>query len=372
MSGTVSEGWLPDPTGQHEFRFHDGSAFTSHVADHGVVTTDAGIPAPPAWSGQPAVGAPGAAAGQSVGGYPAAPPADPWAATAWPAPYAQAGPGFGTTPWGWSPTPVPQPKSSRHRGALWLAVVVAAVEAVVIVALAVALGSSKTGAPTAAGGQPSKPQPLGHTVAAAGSYPSGTGTVVFSSSFAPTDGWSVGPLNSNTDLSLSNGHYVMSGSSDVHHLAFFPYQMAQRGLSVEAEVTGLSANGSAGVGCQSDTGVQPPLVYQVSVFPDGHWYIEEGRLGGAVDTLLSGQATALGPSGSIQLTCVITAPSGSGETTQLVLYVNGTKVGAIGDDIGSTSLDGYVPVLLLGSYGAKASVTFTQVTVRSIEAPTST
>jgi hypothetical protein len=32
--------WLPDPTGRHQLRYWDGSAWTSHVADDGVTSTD--------------------------------------------------------------------------------------------------------------------------------------------------------------------------------------------------------------------------------------------------------------------------------------------------------------------------------------------
>jgi|GEM_PF-5311972 len=33
-------GWQPDPTGQHEYRYHDGRAWTDNVSDGGVTSTD--------------------------------------------------------------------------------------------------------------------------------------------------------------------------------------------------------------------------------------------------------------------------------------------------------------------------------------------
>lgn len=33
-------GWFPDPTGRHDHRWWDGAAWTSHVADAGVASTD--------------------------------------------------------------------------------------------------------------------------------------------------------------------------------------------------------------------------------------------------------------------------------------------------------------------------------------------
>lgn len=32
--------WLPDPTGRHQFRYFDGSAWTEHVANSGVISVD--------------------------------------------------------------------------------------------------------------------------------------------------------------------------------------------------------------------------------------------------------------------------------------------------------------------------------------------
>jgi len=39
MSDTPAS-WHPDPTGRHELRYWDGSAWTDHVSDHGVTGTD--------------------------------------------------------------------------------------------------------------------------------------------------------------------------------------------------------------------------------------------------------------------------------------------------------------------------------------------
>ena len=39
-------GWQPDPFGRHEVRYWDGSAWTAHVSDAGVTSTDEPIPSP--------------------------------------------------------------------------------------------------------------------------------------------------------------------------------------------------------------------------------------------------------------------------------------------------------------------------------------
>lgn len=55
------EGWHPDPARRHEYRYHDGTRWTHHVADQGQAATDPLPAAPP-----PAGG--GAAAGDPVSG----------------------------------------------------------------------------------------------------------------------------------------------------------------------------------------------------------------------------------------------------------------------------------------------------------------
>ena len=37
---TALKAWLPDPTGRHELRYFDGSGWTEHVADAGVISVD--------------------------------------------------------------------------------------------------------------------------------------------------------------------------------------------------------------------------------------------------------------------------------------------------------------------------------------------
>jgi len=37
---TALTAWLPDPTGRNELRYFDGSAWTGHVANAGVISTD--------------------------------------------------------------------------------------------------------------------------------------------------------------------------------------------------------------------------------------------------------------------------------------------------------------------------------------------
>jgi hypothetical protein len=59
MSGSTS-GWYPDPSGRHQQRWYDGTAWTGHVADGGARGDDP-LPPPTAPAGAP--GAPAGAPG---------------------------------------------------------------------------------------------------------------------------------------------------------------------------------------------------------------------------------------------------------------------------------------------------------------------
>ncbi|MGA2521201.1 MAG: hypothetical protein ABSG81_10330 [Acidimicrobiales bacterium] len=228
-----------------------------------------------------------------------------------------------------------------------------------IIALSVALV-----APHPASSNPSTP--VGSAVLPSGSFSQHMGQVVYTSNFGASQGWDVGSVNANTNITLSNGQYRVTGGTLVHHALLTPYGVPQRGMSIEASATGYPTdNVSIGVGCQSAFGISPSLVYQLVTYPDGQWYIEEARVPGTVETLLSGDAAPLGSAASLQLTCVITGKTSGTETTQLVGYVNGTEVGAIGDRI-HQQVGGYMPILVLGTFGPTVSTTFTGVTVRKV------
>ena len=59
-------GWQPDPFGRHEVRYWDGAAWTAHVSDAGVTSTDEPIPSP---EGAPPPPPPPPAPAASAGGW---------------------------------------------------------------------------------------------------------------------------------------------------------------------------------------------------------------------------------------------------------------------------------------------------------------
>ncbi|MGD0379717.1 MAG: hypothetical protein ABSC30_07005 [Acidimicrobiales bacterium] len=237
-----------------------------------------------------------------------------------------------------------------------MAVGAAILEAVAIIILSLALVATRS----------TTSAPIGSTIGPSGSFGQHSGKVVYASSFGASQGWDTGLVNANTDITLSNGQYRVTGWTRVHHALLTPYGVPQGGMSIETGATDYpNENVSLGVGCQSASGISPSLVYQLVTYPDGQWYVEEARVPGAVETLLSGTTAPLGTAVSLQLTCVITASTSGAETTQLAGYVDGIKVGAIGDQI-HQQVGGYVPVLVFGTYGPRVSATFTGVTVREI------
>lgn len=266
----------------------------------------------------------------------------------------------GPPQWGPVPTHVAPPASKGLRVGLWLAVGVATLEALVIAVLGIALIARSA-----------PPSPIGSTVGPSGSFVQNMGHVVYSSNFGPNEPWGTGSVNSNTSATVSNNQYIVTGWTYVHHLLLTPYVVPNSGISVKAAATNYSAGDvSIGAGCQSADGISPALVYQLIVSPDDQWSIEEGRLGGSVETLLEGVTPPLGAAATLQLTCVMTTTTSGAETTQLVAYVDGDRVGSIGDQVGQSNIGGYVPVLALGTFGPTASAAFTNITVRSIQPST--
>ncbi len=210
--------------------------------------------------------------------------------------------------------------------------------------------------------------PIGSTVGATGSFAPDDGHVVYSSTFAPGDGWDTGAINDNTVVTLTNGRYVVQGSTDFHHALLTPYVTGHAAMSVEASVTDYSTTDvSFGAGCQSTTGLDPALVFQVMVYPDGRWFLEEARIPGSVTILRSGNTAPLGTTTSVQMTCAVSDPGASSPTVQLVAFVNGLRVGAVGQSVGQIHVGGYMPILVLGTHGPTVSATFTHMTVRSLD-----
>jgi hypothetical protein len=339
-----SLGWNPDPAGNHQLRYHDGATYTQYVCDNGVVGVDA-VPSGRFVPGRPPV----------VGTV--LPPVCPRPGTVAPPRISEPPP--------WIPVEAPvvpaSGESRRDRSRLAMTAVV--VEALVIAVLGLLLATTRTTHHTT----PSAAKPIGSTVAPSGSFTEYGGRVVYSSNFGANDGWNVGSLNTNTTATVLNNQYVVQGWTTVHHVLLSPYLTPQLGISVETSATNYSTgNISFGSGCQSAGGASPALVYQLVAYPDGQWYIEEARVPGKIETLLSGHTSALGAAASLQLTCAISDTTSHTQTTQLVGYINGIQVGAIGDQIDRVDVGGYVPMLPVGSYGPRVSVAFTNIIVRNV------
>ena len=169
-------------------------------------------------------------------------------------------------------------------------------------------------------------------------------------------------------MTLSDGQYVVVGSTAFHHALLTPYVTGHAAMSVETSVTDYPRDDiSFGAGCQSTAGLDPALVFQVMVYPDGQWYLEEARIPGSVTILRSGNTARLGTSASVQLTCVIADPGAPAPTVQLVGFVNGVQVGAVGRSVGQVHVGDIMPILVLGTLGPTVSATFTHMTVRGLD-----
>jgi hypothetical protein len=338
MSDGGNQGWLTDSEA--------ASWAPPADPDHRVDAAPSGSP-DSSWMSAPPPPPPG----PQFAGPPTYPTGGGWELPPSPAPY-------GAAP-GWLPPPLASGSAGQgpSRRAATVLGVVAAVEAVVIFALAAALVGNKSSA---------RPTPLGTTIPPSGSFSPDQGQVVFSSSFGPNDGWPTGAITADTNATLSNGQYVVDGTGSIHHIVDAPYRVAQADLSLTADVASYpDQDGSFGLGCKSAYGLQSALVYQVVVDGNGDWYLEEGRLGGAVDTLISGTDDNLNGTARLALVCAMTSAYPNVET-QLAVYLDGTQVGAVGDQIGKVDIGGFVPVLVTGTYGTEESVTYSSLSERTV------
>jgi uncharacterized membrane protein YhaH (DUF805 family) len=103
-------GWHADPTGRHEYRYHDGAVWTDHVADQGQPAQDPLLPPNPPPVAMPPGGQPWASVQGSAASRPSwenpGPPSNP----AWPGPGASA-----PQPGGWGTPPNVTTGDGRRR-----------------------------------------------------------------------------------------------------------------------------------------------------------------------------------------------------------------------------------------------------------------
>jgi Protein of unknown function (DUF2510) len=150
-------GWQPDPSGRHEYRYWDGSAWTDDVSDAGATSLDPlptvpppGGPGDPAPSGEPTAALDPSAAGQPTAAVDPTQSIDPTAAYGTPAPGAPGGyppADAGAGPGGYGPTagfpayggPVPPDKPPRSGPSTWLLAGLGALALALIVAIVVVL-----------------------------------------------------------------------------------------------------------------------------------------------------------------------------------------------------------------------------------------
>lgn len=262
-----------------------------------------------------------------------------------------------------------RPESSRFK-------LIAAVEAVAIVGLAVALvaslvtrpsghssGANATG-PAAVGGSGGQAAQVPPTSAPP---PSTAGTVVYHSSFAVADGWNTGPIGT-AQASFATAGWTVTASNRIHHVLTTPYLNHSRRMSVAATVKGYpDTNVSFGTGCQADPDTQL-FVYQFIAYPNGEWYLEKVQPNRSVATVERGTASPLPDNATVEIACTSAPAPGGATTTSLVGYINGQAEVQTSDTQTGLPAAGWIPVLLMDSYGSPVSVTYTSMSVRNLAA----
>jgi hypothetical protein len=164
---------------------------------------------------------------------------------------------------------------------------------------------------------------------------------------------------------LADNAYVVTGTGSVHHLISTPDTDASTSVSVTTVVTAYPSDGvTFGPACQTAT--ESLHVYQFVLGPDGVWFLEEADPGGTVTDLYSGTVEPPSSTVTVELSCVSRPPTGGLTYTHLIGYVDGqpaVEYDAVQADLPS---GGWVPGLVVSSYGTTVSATFTHLTVRNL------
>jgi len=126
-------GWYPDPSLRHEYRYWNGTTWSSHVSDGGLTATDPELRPPTSPSGAPTVGPRAAACPELT-----APAGPGWAAaqstmatTPLPMPHGAYGQSQGQTALS---TPSPPPATARTRPGRWAIPLVAIIAVLAVIA----------------------------------------------------------------------------------------------------------------------------------------------------------------------------------------------------------------------------------------------
>jgi hypothetical protein len=192
------------------------------------------------------------------------------------------------------------------------------------------------------------------------------GTLVYSSEFAPADGWDTGAVAAQARASLVPGGYLVVGGGNSRHLLLSPYRTRLPAVTVSTEVrTFPTANVSFGVGCRAQP-TPHSYGYLFVIYPDRDWFLEEDPPVGPVRILTRGTAEVPPPGIEfVALSCVQPA-AGSTAGTRLTGFVNGPRVVEITAPKRPLNSVGWTPLLVVGSFGPSVSVTFRSFSVRDL------
>jgi uncharacterized protein DUF4190 len=194
--------------------------------------------------------------------------------------------------------------------------------------------------------------------------PQSSGAAVYHSAFSPSDGWATGAVEANVKANLVTNGYLVTGSGRLHHLLVTPYLNRSAGLSVTTTATSFPlTNISFGAGCQTNP-IGGLYVYQFIVYPNGDWYLEEAKPDHTVSALQEGTVSPLSTAATVGLSCSSGSSVAGSTQTLLVGYLNGQAEVQLAVTQNALPPGGWMPVLLMDSYGPSVSVTFTSLSVR--------
>lgn len=196
-----------------------------------------------------------------------------------------------------------------------------------------------------------------------------SGRVVFSSTFGPDEDWAVGRVTAHATARLTRRGYLVTGDGYYQHALVAPV-----GSYPSVSVTETSYlppfPDQVGAECLSGSGGYPDL-YQLVVKADGTWFAEARPSGssnwrGPPKTLDSGSLGEQDSPMVVELVCASTSVSDGTTSTRLVGFVDGNKIVDLTNSMAGVSSSGWQPGLEFGTYGQRASVTFSRYVVRRL------
>ena len=183
--------------------------------------------------------------------------------------------------------------------------------------------------------------------------------VVFSDDFQdPGSGWPTHSPSQGVTFAYTSAGYVVSGSGRYHWFARAPYYVPVPQLTMSVTATQVTnGQGAVGFGVACVRGIGSSITrYELLVNATRRWFIERalGPPGPtSTATIIDEGSSPMVPGATPMTVSGSCLTKADGRTTDLVVWVNGTKVGSAEDDATSLAGTGWYGQLIVATEGTR-------------------